>query len=74
MVHRPIARRIVVRGAFLAVPAILIVGAPFVLDVPELGWVYVPENDYAEIYDLLTSDNPEDVELGYLRLRELAGR
>jgi hypothetical protein len=74
MVHRPIARRVVVHGAFLAVPAIVIVGAPFVLDVPDLGWVYVPENEYAEIYDLLTSDNPDDVELGYLRLQELAGR
>ena len=44
------------------------------LDVPELGWIYVPENEYAEIYDLLTSDNPDDVELGYRRLQELAGR
>ena len=61
-------------GGFLAVPAIVIVGAPVVLDVPDLGWVYVPENEYAEIYDLLTSDNPDDVELGYRRLQELAGR
>jgi len=74
IVHRPIARRVVVHGGFLAVPAIVIVGAPVVLDVPDLGWVYVPENEYAEIYDLLTSDNPDDLELGYRRLQELAGR
>jgi hypothetical protein len=74
VVHRQIARRIAVHGRFLALPAILIVGAPFVLDVPDLGWVSVPEDEYAEIYDLLTSDNPADVELGYRRLQELAGR
>jgi len=72
--HRPIARRVVVHGRFLAVPAIVIVGAPFVLDVPDLGSVSVPESEYAEIYDLLTSDNPDDVERGYLRLQELAGQ
>jgi hypothetical protein len=74
VVNRPIARRVLVHGRFVAVPAIVIVGAPFVLDVPDVGLVYVPENEYAEIYDLLTSDNPDDVERGYLRLQELAGR
>jgi hypothetical protein len=74
VVHRPIVRHVAMHGRFLALPAIVIIGAPFVLDVPDLGWVSVPEDEYADIYDLLTSDNPDDVELGYRRLQALAGR
>ena len=59
-------------GVDFDIPAIVVVGAPYVIDVPGLGWVYVPEDEYPELFSMLTSDDPEQVEAAYKRLQELA--
>lgn len=72
MRSRPIARHVLVGGVAFDVPAIAIVGAPYVIDVPDLGWVYVPEEEYPSLFAMLTSDDPIKVEAAYDRLREYA--
>ena len=47
-------------------------GAPYVIDVPGLGWVYVPEDEYPELFAMLTSDDPNQVDAAYERLQQLA--
>jgi hypothetical protein len=73
MRERPIARRIVVNGIGIDIPTIAVVGAPYVIEVPGLGWVYVPEDEYPDLFVTLTSDDPTKVEAAYDRLRGLAG-
>ena len=72
MRERPIVRRVVVNGIAFGVPAIVVVGAPYVIDVPGLGWVYVLEDEYPALFAMLTSDDPVQVEGAYARLQELA--
>jgi hypothetical protein len=71
MRHRPIVRRVVVNGITFGIPAIVVVGAPYVIDLPGFGWVYVSEDEYPTLFDMLTSDNPAQVEAAYTRLQEL---
>jgi hypothetical protein len=47
-------------------------GSPYVIDVPGLDWVYVPEDEYPELFAMLTSDDPDQVEAAYERLQQLA--
>lgn len=72
MRKRPIARHVAVHGTAFGIPAVVAVGAPYVIDVPGLGWVYVPEDEYPELFASLTSDDPGQVEAAYERLQELA--
>ena len=72
MCERPIVRRVFVNGIAFEIPAILVVGAPYVIDVPGLGWVYVPEDEYPALFAMLASEDPAQVEAGYERLQELA--
>ena len=72
MRSRPIIRHVLVGGVAFDVPAIAIVGVPYVIDVPGLGWVYVPEGEYPTLFEMLTSDDPVQVEAGYARLQEFA--
>jgi len=72
MRRRPIVRHVLVGGVAFDVPAIAIVGAPYVIDVPGLGWVYVPEEEYPSLFAMLTSDDPIKVEAAYARLQEFA--
>jgi hypothetical protein len=72
MRRRPIVRQVVVNGIEFGVPAIVAVGTPYVIDVPGLGWVYVPEDEYPTLFAMLTSDDQAQVEAAYTRLQELA--
>ena len=38
MRRRPIVRQVVVNGIEFGIPAIVLVGVPYVIDVPGLGW------------------------------------
>lgn len=72
MRQRPIARHVRTHNVDLDIPAIVVVGSPYVIDVPGLGWVYVPEDEYPALFAMLTSDDPAQVEAAYERLQELA--
>ena len=72
MSKRPIARHVRAHGIDFDIPPIVVVGAPYVIDVPGLGWVYVPEDEYPELFAMLTSDDPDQVEAAYVRLQQLA--
>ena len=74
MRNRPIVRHVHVSGLAFGVPAIVIVGAPYVIDVPGLGWVYVPEVEYPALFAMLTSEDPAQVEAGYALLHQYAIR
>src|SRR6516164_3141833 len=54
-VYREPARRINVAGGVLVLPVVLYYGVPVILNVPELGYVDVPEDEYARLYDKLSS-------------------
>ena len=68
-VERAVARHVRFHGGLLAVPVVVAIGVPVFLDVPGLGDVSVPEEDYPEIYDLLTSDDPADQEKAFSLLQ-----
>jgi len=70
---RPIARHMRFHGRPLAVPAVVALGIPVILDVPDLGEVSIPEDDYPGIYDLLTSDDPADQEKAFALLQRMKG-
>ena len=72
MRKRPIARHVRTHGIDFDIPAVVVVSAPYVIDVPGLGWVYVPEDEYPELFAMLTSDDPDQVEAAYERLQHLA--
>jgi hypothetical protein len=50
-VYREPARRINIAGGVLVLPVVLYYGVPVILNVPELGYVDVPEDEYAQLYD-----------------------
>ena len=68
---REVARRVAVLGGVLVLPTIAYFGVPVILDVPELGYVGIPEDRYAELYDKLSSDDPEQVQEAIAALREI---
>ncbi len=70
---RPIARHVRFHGRPLAVPAVVALGIPVFLDVPDLGEVSIPEDRYQEIYDLLTSDDAADQERAFALLQSMKG-
>jgi hypothetical protein len=69
--HREIARRIVIRGGVLVLPVVAYNGVPVILEVPEIGSVLVSEENYANLYDQLSSPDPQQVELGIAALRAI---
>jgi hypothetical protein len=58
-------------GRLLAVPIVVAIGVPVLLDVPELGEVSIPEGEYQEIYDLLISDDAADQEKAFALLQRI---
>ena len=70
-VKRAIARHVRFHGRLLAIPAVVAIGIPVLLDVPDLGEVNIPEDDYPEIYDLLTSDSAADQEKAFALLQSM---
>jgi len=70
-VHREIGRRIAITGGVLVLPAVAYYGVPVILEVPEIGSVLVSEENYANLYDQLSSPDPQQVELGIAALRAI---
>jgi hypothetical protein len=44
---------------------------PVILDVPGLGFVDVPEDEYARLYEKLSSSDPEQIEAAMVSLRAI---
>jgi hypothetical protein len=70
-VYREPARRINIAGGVLVLPVVVYYGVPVILNVPELGYVDVPENEYARLYDKLSSSDSEQVQEAMSSLRKL---
>lgn len=70
-VHREVARRVSIPGGVLVLPQVVYYGAPVILDVPGLGYVDVPEEEYARLYDKLSSSDSEQVEEAMSSLRRI---
>jgi hypothetical protein len=70
-VYRGIARRINIADGILALPKVVYYGVPVILDVPGLGFVDVPEDEYARLYEKLSSSDSEQVEEAMSSLRRL---
>src|SRR5262249_56191706 len=48
-----------------------VLGVPVILNVPELGYVDVPEDEYGRLYDKLSSSDSEQVQEAMSSLRKL---
>jgi hypothetical protein len=70
-VYREPARRINVAGGVLVLPVVMYYGVPVILNVPELGYVDVPEDEYARLYNKLSSSDSEQVQEAMSSLRKL---
>jgi hypothetical protein len=70
-VYREPARRINIAGGVLVLPMVVYYGVPVILNVPELGYVDVPEDEYARLYDKLSSSDSEQVQEAMSSLRKL---
>src|SRR6516164_3699422 len=70
-VYREPARRINVAGGVLVLPVVVYYGVPVILNVPELGYVDVPEDEYARLYDKLSSSDSALVQEAMSSLRKL---
>src|SRR5262249_1385953 len=70
-VYREPARRINIVGGVLVLPVVVYYGVPVLLNVPELGYVDVPEEEYARLYDKLSSSDSELVQEAMSSLRKL---
>jgi hypothetical protein len=70
-VYREVARRINIAGGVLVLPVVAYYGVPVILNVPELGYVDVPEGEYAQLYDKLSSSDSEQVQEAMSSLRKL---
>jgi hypothetical protein len=70
-VHREVARRITIAGGVLVLPEVAYYGAPVILNVPGVGYVDVPEDEYARLYEKLSSSVPEQVEEAMSSLRRI---
>src|SRR5215467_3059558 len=69
--HREIARRIAITGGVLVLPVVAYYGVPVVLEVPEIGSVLVSEENYARLYDQLSSSDPQQLDVGIAALRTI---
>jgi hypothetical protein len=70
-VHREVGRRITIAGGVLVLPEVAYYGAPVILNVPGVGYVDVPEDEYARLYQKLSSSNSEQVQEAMSVLRKL---
>src|SRR5262249_60680147 len=70
-VYREPARRINIAGGVLVLPVVAYYGVPVILNVPELGYVDVPEDEYARLFDKLSSSDSSLVQEAMSSLRKL---
>ena len=73
-VHREVARRITIANEVLVLPEVAYYGAPVILNVPGVGYVDVPEDEYARLYEKLSSSDSEQVQEAMSALRKLRRR
>jgi hypothetical protein len=66
-----VARRVSIPGGMIVLPRVAFFGAPVILDVPGIGYVDVPEDDYAKLYDKLSSPDPDQIEAALATLRKI---
>jgi hypothetical protein len=71
VVYRELSRRIDIAGGVLALPKVEYYGVPVILDVPGLGFVDVPEDEYARLYKKLLSSDSGQVEEAMSSLRRM---
>ena len=69
-VERDVAARVAVGSGVLVLPAVAYFGVPIILDVPDLGYVELSEERYAELYDKLLSVDPEQVQEAIAALKQ----
>lgn len=69
-VRREVTRHVRFHGGVLALPALVTLGMPVLLDIPFIGQVSVPEETYSTLYPLLSSDDEADREQAYRQLQE----
>jgi hypothetical protein len=70
-VEREVAGRLAVGGGVLVLPTVAYFGVPVILDVPDLGYVQLSEERYAELYDKLFSVDAEQVQEAIAALKEV---
>ena len=70
-VVRKVARRITVAGGVLDLPEVAYYGVPVILDVPALGYVEVSEDEYARVYEQLSSSDQEQIDEAIASLRAI---
>jgi hypothetical protein len=70
-VYRGIARRINIGDGVLALPKVVYYGVPVILNVPGLGFVDVAEDEYARLYEKLSSSDSGQVEEAMSSLRRI---
>jgi hypothetical protein len=69
-VRREVTRHVRFHGGLLALPALVTLGAPVILDVPSIGELSVSEATYTTLYPLLSSDDEAERERAYVQLQE----
>src|SRR6266404_3144477 len=70
-VERNVGRRITIAGGVLVLPEVAYYGVPVILDIPGLGFVDVPEEEYARLYEKLSSSDPEQIDAAMVSLRAI---
>lgn len=70
-VDRGVARRIDIDGGVLVLPKVGYYGVPVILDVPQLGLVDVPEDEYGRLYEQLSSSDSQQLQEAMASLRRL---
>jgi hypothetical protein len=70
-VERNVGQRITIAGGVLVLPEVAYYGVPVILDIPGLGFVDVPEEEYARLYERLASSDPEQIEAAMVSLRAI---
>jgi hypothetical protein len=70
-VERNVGQRITIPGGVLVLQEVAYYGVPVILDVPGLGFVDVPEKEYARLYERLASSDPEQIEAAMVSLRAI---
>jgi len=70
-VERNVGQRITIADGVLVLPQVAYHGVPVILDVPRLGLVDVPEEEYARLYDKLASSDPKQIEAAMVSLRAI---
>jgi hypothetical protein len=70
-VHREVGARVIVAGGILVLPDVAYYGVPVILNVPGLGYVDVPEEEYARLYEKLSSSDSEQLQDAMASLKKL---